>query len=364
MERRYFNNYKTFTCIADACPTNCCSGWIIDIDEDSLKKYSEYRGHDYELLQERVDFKNSVTKRKPNGDCAFLREDGLCQMQRSLGEEFLCETCDMFPRHIEEFPGIREYTLSTACPVVAMDMVTKSQPHQWSIEKDDEADNEDYDDFSNLLYEKLQVIRDALISLLSDRSIPFDVRAMLSLDMIAEVQEKIDEGDWEGCDSNLSYYHTKEAIMEAATAVSEDTDEEDRYHDEYRLLYNLKPMNETFTQWIKTSEATLFNDNDFIGLLVAFEEATPDLDIMREQVSTYFINTYFCGAVYDNYVYSLAALAIYNAHILTLLWMAKWSQQERTLSKEITAEILYRYSREIENEYENLKTLEELLDLA
>lgn len=36
--------YKNFRCIADKCPDNCCRGWEIDIDEDTLDYYKDLKG--------------------------------------------------------------------------------------------------------------------------------------------------------------------------------------------------------------------------------------------------------------------------------------------------------------------------------
>lgn len=39
MEIRYPNYYKTFRCIAGACPDTCCAGWEISVDKESEKRY-------------------------------------------------------------------------------------------------------------------------------------------------------------------------------------------------------------------------------------------------------------------------------------------------------------------------------------
>ena len=37
--------YNKFTCIADKCPDNCCRGWEIDIDEDTLDYYKDLKAY-------------------------------------------------------------------------------------------------------------------------------------------------------------------------------------------------------------------------------------------------------------------------------------------------------------------------------
>lgn len=362
MLRRYFNNYKGFTCIADACPTNCCGGWIIDIDKDSLERYRTYRGHDYEILQERVDFENSVTKRKPNGDCAFLREDGLCQMQRSLGEDFLCVTCDMFPRHIEEFRGVREYSLSAACPVIAMQFVTDTNPLSFEEETDDIPENdEEYLDFNDVLYEKLLHCRKNMVEILQNRNVDFVTRCNIMLKMIAGVQEDIDMEMWDDCDAYIDEYLDENGEGVDSEDIIFSWDNPTEY---FEFLHKLKPMNENFKAWVKTAQSFLFN-NGLVELeknVAEFDAYEKDWQIWCEQISVYFVYTYFCGSVYDNFILALAKEAVYNAFMIKLLWVAKWIECDKSITKEQMAEIVYRYSREIENEDQNLFSLEEMLD--
>ena len=39
MKEVFPNYYKKFKCIADKCKHNCCIGWEIDIDNDTLEFY-------------------------------------------------------------------------------------------------------------------------------------------------------------------------------------------------------------------------------------------------------------------------------------------------------------------------------------
>jgi len=40
----YPDYYKDFCCIADKCKHNCCIGWEIDIDKDTLSVYKDMKG--------------------------------------------------------------------------------------------------------------------------------------------------------------------------------------------------------------------------------------------------------------------------------------------------------------------------------
>lgn len=57
--------------------------------------------------------------------CAFLEPDNLCSMYTELGAKGLCRTCRLYPRHVEEFEGVREITLSVSCPGGSKDFIGK-----------------------------------------------------------------------------------------------------------------------------------------------------------------------------------------------------------------------------------------------
>lgn len=105
--------YKEFSCIAGACPDTCCAGWQIVIDDKSLKKYKRVKGTFRNRLHNDIDWKEKVF-RQYEKRCAFLNEDSLCDIYSEVGKRMLCDTCRKYPRHIEEFEGLREYSLSVS----------------------------------------------------------------------------------------------------------------------------------------------------------------------------------------------------------------------------------------------------------
>lgn len=44
MQNAYPDYYPLFHCIADRCRHNCCIGWEIDVDGDSLAAYDQIGG--------------------------------------------------------------------------------------------------------------------------------------------------------------------------------------------------------------------------------------------------------------------------------------------------------------------------------
>ena len=128
--------YKEFSCIAGACPDTCCAGWQIMIDDRSLKKYRHFKGAFRNRLYNDIDWKEQAF-RQYDHRCAFLNEENLCDIYSEAGPDMLCDTCRKYPRHIEEFEGLREYSLSLSCPEAARIFLSRKEKTTFvTIEKE------------------------------------------------------------------------------------------------------------------------------------------------------------------------------------------------------------------------------------
>ena len=85
----YPDYYKKFRCIADKCPDTCCSDWQIVIDDESLEKYRNYAGEYRQTLHRNIQWEEGVFGHNRKGKCAFLRDDGLCDMYKHMGKDSL-----------------------------------------------------------------------------------------------------------------------------------------------------------------------------------------------------------------------------------------------------------------------------------
>ena len=126
MEFTFPNYYKEFSCIAGSCPDTCCAGWQIVIDNKTLKKYQHFKGPFHNRLHNDIDWKEHVF-RQYNRRCAFLNEENLCDIYTEAGPKMLCDTCRNYPRHIEEFEGLREISLSLSCPEAARILLSQKE---------------------------------------------------------------------------------------------------------------------------------------------------------------------------------------------------------------------------------------------
>lgn len=107
--------YKNFTCIGSACEDTCCAGWSISIDSKSKEKYKKNPSS-------KINLKAGIdgdSFKRVNNACHFLTEDKLCQIQLTLGEEYLTETCASYPREFKQVGNVIEIAATVSCPEAA-----------------------------------------------------------------------------------------------------------------------------------------------------------------------------------------------------------------------------------------------------
>ena len=361
--------YKEFTCVADECEDTCCAGWQIVIDEKSQKKYKNVQGPFRRRLLRSINWREGVFKQSKDKRCAFLNEENLCDMYTALGSKSLCRTCRLYPRHIEEFEGVREISLSISCPEVAKILLSKKEPVKFlSYEKDGD---EGYEDFDLLLYSKLADAREVMIEILQDRTLPVSLRSALVLAIAHDMQGRINREEIFGCDEVLEKYQTeaaKEFVNEKIEEWSADT--KARYHfakKNFLLLHKLELLKEEWYISLVETENLLYNSgNEYLKICKEFKEwqkeHLPEWEIMSEQLLVYFVFTYFCGAVYDGRIYGKIQMAAASLFYIEQMLMARWRKNEGHLYEEDIQEVVYRYSREVEHSDENLEKLEKLME--
>ena len=83
-----------------------------------------------------------------------------------------------------------------------------------------------------------------------------------------------------------------------------------------------------------------------------------------EQLLMFFVYTYFCGAVYDDMIYTKIALSVFSVVWIQEFFMVLWIMRQGKVSMEEMIETAYSYAREVEHSDLNLDILEEWLDKA
>lgn len=362
--------YDKFKCIADKCPDTCCAGWQIVIDEDSLEKYKKVKGDYIWKVMSCVDWETSTFRQDNVKRCAFLNEQNLCDLYTNAGEESLCKTCRDYPRHIEEFEGVREITLSMSCPVVAKLLMECMEPVQFiTVEKPEEEEQEDFGDFDPFLFSILDDARKEMIAVTQNRELPIKVRAMLVLAMAHDMQGRINKEVMFECETVIEKYKTEKArnYITNYLAQKDRITEEKLTREMFEKLYKLEVLRDDWKDILHNTQNMLFftmqeSYGDLRKSFVAWKQEHPEIDIHLEQIFVYFLFTYFPGAVYDGEVFSKAQMSVYLTWMVELIWMARWLSNGKKLCFEEMTELLYRFSREVEHSDDNLKKLDKMME--
>lgn len=361
--------YEAFSCTADACKDTCCAGWQIVVDEEALERYRAEKGPYRKKLREAVCWRDGTFRQDPLCRCKFLKEDNLCEMYQQLGADSLCKTCRTYPRHTEEFEGVREISLSLSCPEVARMLVGRKEPVGFlNYEKEGE---EEFDGFDPFLYSYLVDTRDLMLITLKNRRLPVENRMMLMLGMAHDLEERVKKGALFSCGDVLDTYR-KETYFSAAARKAEryKMDWKRRYAFSRRTFTMIRKLELLQPEWKQMRTETggiLFSDGwrGYRNLHKEFARAEVtgfDREILTEQLLVYFIFTYFCGAVYDEKIFVNAQMAAGSVALIWDFLAARWLKNGKTLDQDDVVEVVYRYSRELEHSDKNLKKIWKLLE--
>ncbi len=142
MKVRVPNYFNEFKCIASECEDTCCAGWEIVIDDETHKRYENVEGEFGEILRSKIvksDGENIFLLN--NGNCSFLNEKKMCEIYINLGEDYLCYTCQQFPRYTEEFLDLKEVGLSLSCPEAARIILRKAENTTFNLSEEDNCES-------------------------------------------------------------------------------------------------------------------------------------------------------------------------------------------------------------------------------
>jgi lysine-N-methylase len=131
-------SYHAFRCIGAECEDTCCVGWIVNIDKPTYEAYQ--RCDDPDLgprLRELVTINPASTRDDDHARitlsgpaCPFLSE-GLCSIQKKLGEQYLSIMCATYPRVMNQVDDVLHRSLDLSCPEAARLVLLHPHPIQF-----------------------------------------------------------------------------------------------------------------------------------------------------------------------------------------------------------------------------------------
>ncbi|MBQ8003007.1 MAG: flagellin lysine-N-methylase [Clostridia bacterium] len=118
--------YDGFECIADKCKHNCCIGWEIDVDPDTMIRYMTCPGELGDKLRENISLEGDCPHfvLGENERCPFLDDKNLCEIISHMGKDALCQICSDHPRFVSCIEDREEIGLGMCCEEAARLIVT------------------------------------------------------------------------------------------------------------------------------------------------------------------------------------------------------------------------------------------------
>ncbi len=292
--------YKDFRCIKGGCKHNCCIGWEIDVDPDTLEKYKNVGGEFGERLSKNISLDGEahfVLAEKER--CPFLNRDNLCDIIINLGEDYLCQICDAHPRFKNELPDRVEVGLGLCCEAAARLILSKKEPVKFLPEVDTD--------------DEIILLRDGIISVLQDREISLEERIDGIFSLVGADKDGRSASEWA------------------------------------EVLLGLERLDENWTKLVLKLK-------DFGGDTAEFDRFMLSRQTEYEQFLVYLIYRHFANAPDFDSAVARARFAVLGYEILRSLGAIIFSEKgDFTLSDQI--ELARLFSSEIEYSDENLYTI-------
>lgn len=356
--------YNKFHCTADQCEDTCCAGWQIMIDERSLKKYRKVKGAFGNRLFNSIDWKEGSFLQY-DGRCAFLDENNLCDICSELGPDMFCKTCRNYPRHIEEFPNVREISLSLSCMEAGKLILGCTSPVRF-LTKETEREEAEDETFDYFLYDKLLSVRESAIRILQNKEEKIELRIAMALGLAHDAECKIRKGNLFEVDEVCARYEKEGApqrFLKKLKSCQEKNGKRFQIMQElWSIFGELEILRKQWPDYIKDLEGILYHsEEEYLEMRTEFRENVLQKHSYSEQLMVYFVFTYFCGGVYDGRGYSKMLMAVVSTLLIEELAMAVYWKKEKQFTFMDMVEVAHHYSREVEHSDENLETLERIV---
>lgn len=369
-----------FSCIGPECEDSCCIGWQININReiyDSLKKIKQP-----ELKSQIVSgVKRNFTNNKPsdyarlvmksNGECPFLT-GGLCKIHLKLGEQFLPDTCFMYPRVYNLINGVLEKSALVSCPQAARLILLNPSGIEFDQIEENIAERKLITQraVTSKAEQFLWELRFFAIELLQNRDYSIADRLIILGTFCIEVQQSLDKENAEIIPEIISSFRHSALTGE----LKEELEEIKTY---YRiqvefleiLIGTLAKKGRYGEYYQRFSEGLGLNSEKFIEAAAErYQEALQNYYqpfmfengyILENYLVNYlFSNTFPCGiypSVYDEFIMLIVHYALIKFQLVGLAGYYK------ALSPEVALNLIQSFARHFEHNKNHLKEILSLL---
>lgn len=367
MNRLFPNYYSDFQCIGSACQDNCCIGWEICIDSNTLDFYRQVPGTLGEKLQHNISNDNpphfTLTKELR---CPFLTERNLCELHTQLGEKHLCTICAEHPRFHNWFGNEQESGLGLCCEEAARLILFSEQPVSFVQQTTEQPADSDTTVDTELLT-ALREVRQVAFSILECTTLPLLHRLALLVSLAQDLQNWFAQAE----DGNNEDLSPTEFCIQACWALV------DFYGDSSCYQALIEQLQDAVTG---SNSSVLEELLQFHGQLIANDPAwpirldsiCPTIESLQQltaitgqentlqRICSYFVYRYFLSyAVQGDALGGLLPGIIATLVIALLNWNTLQTTGTLTQAQQILN--AKAYSKEVEYSPENLKTLNDAI---
>lgn len=362
--------YDDFKCIAGSCIDNCCHAeWEISIDKKTYKKYRKLKGQWGNKINENIsrarsnitDLRYGKIKLKDKG-CSLLDEEGLCTIHAQLGENYLCNTCKVYPRDINKYGEIYERNLFMSCPEVARYFVRHKENFSFNMGEEELSDlDKDYiidKSYDEKLYNLLWDSRSLAMEIIQFKEIEIWKRIIFLKILTDKVQKLIDEENYEKYEKVLKSFRNEITNVEVINSL-----------DKIKLVPNVKvnfiksvvdisekvsinkiKYNNLLEQYKKLFENDI--DNNFENVIkkeYEFNKYLNNKEYIMENLLIYLIYKYFMLALYSKDLNKQVNKVVITYSMIKMLLLGQYDANENKLKEDDFVEVFYVFSRVIEH---------------
>lgn len=359
--------YELFNCIAQKCKDSCCKGWSVCIDKKTFLKYKKIGGDFGKEINRCIkrkrdseydgEYGEMILTRE--GKCLLLDDNNLCRLYINKGEKYLCRTCTVHPRLINQYGNwILERNLKLSCPVVAEFLINSKSKLEF-IEKDEDISELDilgrvrWNGYEKRKFDVFWKSRNFFIDIAQFSEIPVWKRLLFIKIFKVKIEEIIEKSEYDKIDLMI------DVLRKYATDISNIESLDNILISNTMFKYNtiLKILkeninysvykNETFDRLIKSLVDFIlkYKDKEKLERIeYEFNKNFKDKEYILENYLVYNLYANYMEAMYDLNIDKQINNLIVSYSIIKAFLISNWSKNNN-LSDDDIIDILYCYTK-------------------
>ena len=299
-----------------------------------------------------------------NNAGSLLSEDGLCTIHSKLGENYLCNTCRVYPREISKYGEIYERNLSISCPEVARYIIKSKDNFSFNLEDEKLSDlDKDYivnNKYNEKLYNILWDARSLAMEIIQFKEIEVWKRIAFFKMLTDKVQNIINEKQYDNYEEVLNNFReqvTSINVINSLDKISVIPDVKVKFiQSALQVRANNDLNNDKFISLIIEYNELFDKNIDFknnveniIKIEEEFNTYLKEQENIIENLLIYLIYKYFMKALHTKDLNAEVNNIILSYAMMKMLLLSRYNKNNKKLNEEDFVEVFYLFSREIEH---------------